>query len=473
MRSFRVWVVNKGNVMMTKIKSYFEGEAGIRALLKISLPMIVSQASSSLMLFTDRYLLAPLGKEYPSASMTGGFSSVLLAIFFMGLLGYINPLVSQYLGAGKKHFGVRILSQGIFVVLIVFPFILALGHLGIEPYFDWADIPRDQKILALQYFNIVNFGNVFMLLNTVLSSFFTGIGYSRLVMICNIFGLLLNIPLNLYLIKNGVGGVFSGIEGAALATLLSYGAMSVLYLCFLCSRNIRDEYGLKEFSLRPDREVLGKILKFGGPTGGEFFLLFFAFNTFVTLFHSYGADEALAMTIAFNWDIVALLPLWGLNIGIMSMVGKFMGAGKVDLAVMATMSGARIAMILTAMTMSCFLFFTEPMVRIFLPELSPEALPEVTSLAVTMLRMIAFYCMATAVNMVLTATLRAAGDTRWCMLISLLANWSMLIFAWISIKVLHWSPELTWYIFVGTVVLESLVFLARYLSGHWKQIRVI
>ena len=178
--------------MMTKMKRYFSGEAGISELLRVSLPMIVSQASSSLMLFTDRYLLAPLGKEYPPASMAGGFSSVLLSIFFMGLLGYINPLVSQYLGAGKKHYGVRVLSQGILVVLCVFPVILLAGRFGIEPYFDWADIADDQKILALQYFSIVNFGNVFMLSNTVLSSFFTGTGHSRLVMICNVFGLLLN-----------------------------------------------------------------------------------------------------------------------------------------------------------------------------------------------------------------------------------------------------------------------------------------
>ena len=459
--------------MMTKMKRYFSGEAGISELLRVSLPMIVSQASSSLMLFTDRYLLAPLGKEYPPASMAGGFSSVLLSIFFMGLLGYINPLVSQYLGAGKKHYGVRVLSQGILVVLCVFPVILLAGRFGIEPYFDWADIADDQKILALQYFSIVNFGNVFMLSNTVLSSFFTGTGHSRLVMICNVFGLLLNIPLNLYLIANGIGGQYSGIEGAALATLLSYSAMTCLYLFFLLRPKIRREHEIRRFSLIPDKEVLSKLLTYGGPTGSEFFLLFFAFNTFVTLFHSYGADEALAMTIAFNWDIVALLPLWGLNIGIMSMVGKFMGAGKVDQAVEATMSGARIAMVLSALTMISFLFFTEPMVRMFLPELSSDTLPEVTSLAMTMLRMIAFYCLATAVNMVLTATLRAAGDTKWCMYISLSANWSMLIFAWASIKVLHWSPETTWYIFVGTVVIESFVFLARYLSGQWKQIRVI
>ena len=76
---------------------------GVRELLIVSVPIMISQGAYSLMLFTDRFLLAPLGKEYPACSMLGGFVSTLWVILFMGILNYCNPLIAQYIGAGKKN----------------------------------------------------------------------------------------------------------------------------------------------------------------------------------------------------------------------------------------------------------------------------------------------------------------------------------------------------------------------------------
>ena len=202
-------------LMYRKLSQHFKGEAGIYHLLQVSFPMMVSQASSSLMLFTDRYLLTPLGKEFPAASMAGGFSSVMLTIFFMGLLTYINRLVSQLLGAKKNERCFGVLVQGFLLILLVFPLILLIGYLAIPLYFKWIGIPALQFDLAMKYFHIVNAGSIIVLLNTAISSFFTGVGQSRCVMWGNIFGTLCNVPLNLYLIESGIAGHFKGIEGAA------------------------------------------------------------------------------------------------------------------------------------------------------------------------------------------------------------------------------------------------------------------
>jgi len=459
--------------MSLLLKKYMNGEAGIRELLVLSLPMIVSQASMSMMLFTDRYLLASLGKEYPPASMAGGFSAFMLSIFFTGLLAYINPLVAQYSGAGKRNYCLKVLIQGTLIIALVSPLIWLAGQAWIGSYFDWAGITEGQKKLAISYFSIVNAGTFFMLLNTALSSFFNRAGLPRVVMVVNLLGMLLNIPLNIHLIAHGFSGYFKEIEGAALATVLSYSSMTLVYLSYLGFSRVGTSFLKEGVSFLPDREVLLKIFRFGGPTGGEFFLLFFAFNTFVTLFQSYGPDEALAMTITFNWDIIALMPLWGLNLGIMSMVGRYMGAGKVDLALRATWSGVRVASALTLCTAFAFLVFTEPLIEVFLPVLPEETLAGIMALSTKMLRLVAFYCLATAVNMVFTATLRASGDTRWCLLISIAANWSMLGLTFLSIRVWKWSPEATWLLFVGTVVIEAMMFYMRFLSGKWKAIRVV
>ena len=235
--------------------------------------------------------------------------------------------------------------------------------------------------------------------------------------------------MNLYLIKNGIAGNYSGIEGAALATISSYGIMVGLYGFLLMDKRVRGQY-IKLAQLKLfDRPTLSKLMKFGGPTGAEFFLIFVAFNTFVGLFHSYGANEASAMTIAFNWDIVAFLPLWGLNIGLMSLVGRYMGSNQVDMAIKATWSGAKIAIGLTIFFALLFFSFTDPLIQMFLPDDLGNDYAQIMHLSRYMLRLVSIYCFANAVNMVFTATLRAAGDTRWCMVCSLVTNLSMLALA--------------------------------------------
>ena len=222
-----------------------------------------------------------------------------------------------------------------------------------------------------------------------------------------------------------------------------------------------------------DRNIFSKLIRYGLPSGLEFVLVFAAFNTFVVLFHSYGVNEALAMTIVFNWDILVFLPIWGLNIGLMSLVGKYMGARRVDLALKSTYSGAKLAYAIVLAAVSGFFLNPEPMVRIFLPELSPQITAEILSLTTTMLRIVSLYLLANTTSMVLGATLRAAGDTRWCMVISIIAHWINLVLSYTGIKVMGWSPVVTWSCFAGSLLLEAVMFFLRFRQGQWKKIQLV
>ena len=60
---------------------------GIRELLAIALPMVVSHACDTVMVFTDRLFLSRLGPVHMNASMAGGLSSFMAMTFFIGLIG--------------------------------------------------------------------------------------------------------------------------------------------------------------------------------------------------------------------------------------------------------------------------------------------------------------------------------------------------------------------------------------------------
>ena len=88
------------------IKHYFKGyhePGGMKGLLVMALPMMVSTSCDAVMTFTDRFFLAKLGTEYMNAAMGGFVTYQTLIFFFMGLVGYSTALVAQYYGADQKH----------------------------------------------------------------------------------------------------------------------------------------------------------------------------------------------------------------------------------------------------------------------------------------------------------------------------------------------------------------------------------
>lgn len=457
---------------MLTLKRHFNGPGGIHELLVISIPIIISQAADGLMLFTDRYLLMNLGKEYPSASMAGGFTVHLWTVFFHGVLGYTTALVGQYLGAGQKEKCGVVVNQAFLLTLLITPFLMIGGRLFTPYYFDWAHMVNSEKLLAIDYFNALSWGIGLFLIKTIFSSFFSGIGQSRIVMISNITGMLINIPLSYFLI-HGLGPIPSmGIQGAALGMMLSEVVMiTILLLAYLNKKN-RKEFALT-WSFHFDRDIFAKLWRYGSPSGMEYFLIFFAFSNFVTIFHSYGTNEACAMTITFNWDILTFLPLWGLGTGVMSLVGQYMGAGRADLAHRVTASGAKVAYSLTLFFCAAFLLESRRMIAVFMPSDVVGDMEAIVKLGVPMLQTVGIYCLGTATNIIFASALRAAGDTRYCMYVSMIANWLMLGVTFLAVRYLGWAPLATWGVFVLMVCGECFFFVFRFGQGRWKMLRVV
>jgi len=66
---------------------------GVRELLVIALPMVVSHACDTVMTFTDRVFLSRLGPDEMNAAMSGGLTCFMMMTFFMGLIGIIIAMV--------------------------------------------------------------------------------------------------------------------------------------------------------------------------------------------------------------------------------------------------------------------------------------------------------------------------------------------------------------------------------------------
>ncbi|MHB8900418.1 MAG: MATE family efflux transporter [Thermoguttaceae bacterium] len=444
---------------------------GVRELLAIALPMVVSHGCDTVMTFTDRLFLSRLGPDEMNASMSGGLTSFMMMTFFMGLIGYTTALVAQYLGAGRKDRCAVATSQALLISLAAYPVILLARPLVFYG-FDLSGISPGQLAHQKIYFGILIYASIVGLLRTSLSSFFSGIGRTRMVMAASFVAMVANVGLNYVLIYGKLGLPALGVRGAAYGTVLGgLLGLSVLAGAYL-RPSIRRQYGVLR-SLRFDREAMGKLLWFGYPAGVEMFLNVLAFTGMILTFHAHGPATATATTIMFNWDMVSFVPLIGVQIGVMSLVGRYMGAGDPDTAHRAAMSGIKCGWVYSSLILVLFACFPHTLVNVFRPLNPDPVFEQAAPLAVFMIRLASLYVMIEAVTTVFSGTLRGAGDTFWAMCISVTLHWLLLPILIVMLHVLGLPPEAAWTTIVLTFLGFSYVFYLRFRSGHWRRIRVV
>ena len=443
----------------------------MRETVNMALPMIVSCACDTMMIFIDRLFLAKVSTHHMNAAMLGGLSIFMLTTFFVGLIGYSTALVAQYFGSKQKEKCSIATTQSIIIALIAFPIILMLRPI-IFLLFDNINLVSEQLILQKEYAGILNTFVIFGLLRSTMACFFSGTGRTKIIMFSALISMVVNVVMNYLLIFGKAGFPELGISGAAYGTIIGTVVGAAILFGVYLSKSNKEEYSVKE-SFHFNKRIMGRLLKFGYPAGLEFFLNFAAFNFMIMLFHSDGPLTATAMTITFNWDLVSFVPLIGIEVAVTSLVGRYMGAGRVDYAHKATMSALKLGWIYSFFIFLLFIFFSGHLAEVFRPAENAELFEAAKPMATRMIKLASIYVMTESAILAFAGALRGAGDTLWAMYISVAIHWLLIIVTYVVLKVLHLSAVQSWIAVVFVFTLFSISFYLRYRTGKWKEIEVI
>jgi len=443
----------------------------LREMLIIALPMVVSHGCETVMIFTDRLFLSQLGSVPMNAALVGGLTSYMLMTFFVGLVGYATALVAQYLGALRRTDCALVVTQAFFICLTAYPLILATVPL-IHWLFALMESAPVQLRAQLQYFDLLIYGTLFGLLRTVLNSFFSGIGRTRVVMLAALVAMTINVGANYALIFGHLGFPALGLRGAACGTILASLCGLLVLAAVYFSRENRQCYQIRK-SLHFDARVMGKLLRYGSPAGGEMFLNLLAFTLIILIFHGDGLITATAITLVLNWDLVSFVPLIGIQIAVVSLVGRYMGAQQPELATKVTIAGLKMALFYSGLILLLFVSFPRQLIGIFEPEVFDPIFTQARPLAVSMLRLAAFYVLADAMMVVFSGALRGAGDTFWTMCLSVGMHWLLVLVLWGLLKVAGFSALTAWMALVCFFLVFCGLFYLRYRTGRWKTLVVV
>jgi MATE family multidrug resistance protein len=426
--------------------------------------MVISQGAFAVMIFTDRFFMSLVSPTHMAASLGGGVASFFCMSLFVGILSYTNALVAQYFGTKELSKCSRVVTQGLMLTAAFVPILLLLGYI-VSDMFLVMGHTTELAALESKYFLILIWGASVSLLKTCIASYFSGIGQTRVVMVADTFGVALNIPLS-YVLIFGIGGLPElGIAGAAygtiIATVFSLGIFGFFYLEPIHRR--RFQVGN---SLVFDRGIFNRFVRLGFPSGVEMFLNVAAFNLFLLMFQSYGIAEAASAAIVFNWDILSFVPMIGLNVAIISLVGRFIGAEDMDRLQEVIKAGFAMGIGYSALLAAVFLVFRVPLVDLFV-DAGPDV-ERIMSLGSFMMVGLATYVMADAIILISGGVLRGAGDTRWLMWVSILLHWLMLIVQYFVIKVWSLGPEVSWIVFVIMILMTGGAYVLRLLGSKWR-----
>ncbi len=446
---------------------------GIREMVRVSAPIIVTMASFTLMQFCDRIFLAHHGSVSLRAAFPAGILALTLTMFFQALAGYSGTFVAQYYGAGQKPECGRATAQGLWLGLLTWPLGLALIPAGFG-LLSVAGHPPDVLAAEKIYLGILMLGCGFWSMTNAVSGFFSGRGDTRTPMMASLVANLANIALDYALIFGHWGFPAWGIAGAAVATVASSALGLAILLALYFRKEFREEYATWT-GQRLDWRLMAPLLRYGVPSSVNSLQDVGAFTFFVVLLGRLPAADMAASNIAFSINNVAFMPLMGMGMAATILVGQYQGARKPATAERAGITALKIGWVYMGAVALSFLLFPRPYFALFTGDApGMVALGEVLGKGRWLLAMMALWGLLDAINLILGGALKGAGDTRFVLVYSALATWlvwmpgELVLLLWLDAGLMVAWVWMTLFVF-----LLAAGFWLRFRRGKWKTIEMI
>lgn len=439
---------------------------------RISWPLVIANSFWNLQVTIDRMFLGQYSTESLGAAIaTVGFFWAPMALV-QQTSAYVTTFIAQYQGAQRYQDIGPSFWQSIYLSLVGGVLFLILVPLA--PWiFSLMGHAESLQVLEVQYFQALAYSALPTALVAACSGYFTGLGYSRTIMIINGAGLLLNVLFDYLFIFGHAGFPSMGIAGAGWATTVSnYGASGVGIFLVLRA-GVRSEHNLKQW--RPQWERLKRLLRFGVPSGMQWALEGLAFTFFLALLGRLPNGEAAlsASGITVTVMMLAILPVLGVAQGVSTLVGQALGENHSEKATIVSWAGALLSSCYIVVIGLSFVLLPDFYMNLFGGGAETPLWGEVSQIVPILLIFVALFIFFDSLNLIFSFALKGAGDTAFVSAVALLLPWPLMVLpTW---YVSDWEEGVYWAWAAASlfICIQGLVFLWRFLQGRWLQLRVI
>ena len=437
-----------------------------RQIWALLIPLMIEQLLNSLMGTADTMMVSNAGSAAISAVSLVDAINVLLINVFAAMATGGTIICAQYLGRRDQDEAVETGRQLLLTVLFIASAVTLVFTLLRAPLLRliFGRVEAEVMENAQIYLLITALSYPFIAMYNAGAALFRVDGNSRLPMLISMVCNLINIVGNAVLIF----GFHMGVVGAALATLISRVLSSVAVMWFL--RQPKQTIVIRDyFKIRPKFSRILNIMAVGIPTGIENGMFQFGKLVIQSSVSTLGTMAIAAQAMTSTLELVSSQAPIGIGLGMMTLVGQCMGAGRVDEArrnIRRLTAYAEVTMVLL-----CGLIAL--LVRPITIWAGMER--EAAEMAVWLTYIICLVKPLIWTPAFIPAYgLRAAGDVRYSMIVSTCTMWlCRVLTAVLLIRAFHFGPIAVWIGMFFDWTVRSVIFTLRFRSGKWEQKRVL
>lgn len=424
------------------------------------LPLMAEQVLTAMMGSMDTMMVSNAGSAAISAVSLVDAINVLIIQVFSAMATGGAIVCAQYLGAEKKREANRAGGQLVLTVLTLSTVIACLFLALRWPMLKLIFGSIEQAVMedAGVYFFITALSYPFIALYNAGAALFRVDGHSRLPLIVSTGCNLVNIAGNAFLIF----GLNMGVAGAALATLVSRALSAVIIL--LCLRRDRQAIVVRNYgAIRPDFPMIRRILAVGIPTGVENGMFQFGKLAIQSTVSTMTTVAIAAQAMTATLEAFSSYASIGIGLGLMTIVGQCIGAGRIDEARYYTRKLTLYGGI--GILVSCILVAAAVRPITVLGGMEPAAAEmtvQLTWLICLVKPFLWTFSFMPAYGM------RAAGDMRFSMLVATATMWLCRVLATILlVRLFGMGPLAVWLGMFCDWLVRSVIFSVRFRGDKW------
>lgn len=437
-----------------------------RALFFFALPLILGNLFQQFYTTVDSIIVGQFVGEDALAAV--GASYALTTVFIMIAIGGgigASVITSQYLGAGRYGHMKTSASTALLSFLGLSILLSIVGLLGNRMILQALNTPENILSDAALYLNIYFVGLPFLFMYNILSSLFNSLGNSRTPLFLLIFSSVLNIFLDLVLVRR----FHMGVAGVAVATVLAQGISAVISFCLLVRQlktYAEEESKHKKSVFAPS--MLKNMIRVAIPSMLQQSIVSVGMLLVQSVVNGFGSSVLAGYTAGTRIESICIVPMIATGNAVSTFTAQNLGANQPERVKKGYLSGLRMVASFAVIICLVLTLFHKSIIDAFLEGDSGQKAFQTGS---AYLSFIAFFFVFIGLKAITDGVLRGAGDVIVFTLANLVNLSIRVSFAFglagiIGVQAVWMAVPLGW-------CANYVISLIRYLSGTWSKKRLI
>lgn len=418
-----------------------------------------------------------LGTEaFSAVTMTFPIVFILISLV-IGITVAATALVSQYKGAGNNDMIRKVIDNSFILTFLISVFLSVLGIVLNKFIISFAVSPSKMPEvfnLACGYLNVTLAGLVFMFGFNLISAILRGLGDSWTPLKYLSMAVILNLILDPLLIL-GLG-IFPkmGINGSALATIISQIFSFVFALNLLRKQGVLNIRAFKDFKF--DSQLVKSLLTIGLPIGIQQVIVSTGVFIIAKIVSGFGISTISVFGIGSRLDSFCFMPSMAIGMSVTALTGQSIGAGKKERVAQTVKIATLFSFLITLVIVILCYAFPKQIISFFLssPSIPQDQLNLIIAEGTAYLKIVSIGYFGVSMIFVTNGALQGAGDTIPPMIFAILSFWIFRIpLAWFLSQNTGLQSSGIWLgISIGFIV-SAVLSRLYYQFGPWENKAVI